>query len=164
MGRGGARQGAGRKPNDKTAIVLSLQGDRMASPPAYERVEWPSAPSCDGVALGIPPEDLSEAEQAAWKVHAPLALAQDTLVEATVPGFRELCKLAVQQKAFSDRIAVLGLTSSDADRLLKRWEKGAVLLNGKLKDFKLTAFGKPEAASIKSKQPKANPWAGVAQK
>ena len=164
MARGGRRPGAGRKPKDTSAIVLSLQGERMASPPAYERVERPFVPSGDGVALVTPPEDLSEAEQAAWRVHAPLALAQDTLVEATVPGFRELCQLIAQQKAFSARIAVLGLTSSDADRLLKRWEKGAVLLNGKLKDFKLTAFGKPEVASIRDKKPKANPWASLAQK
>jgi hypothetical protein len=38
-----------------------------------------------------------------------------------------------------------------------------VLLNGKMKDFKLTAFGKPEPAAIQKKKPAINPWAAVHQ-
>jgi hypothetical protein len=112
-------------------------------------------------ALVLPPGDMGEAEAAAWKLLAPLALDQDTLTAGTVPGFRELCRVYVHQADMSARIAELGRTSFEADRLLMRWEKGAVLLNGKMKDFRLTAFGKPEAAAIKAKKPAVNPWAQV---
>lgn len=164
MSRGGKRPGAGRKPKDNRGIVLSLAGERLASPPAYQMVEVPSVPGYEGHALMMPPGGLTEAEQAAWVAHAPLALSQETLCAATVPGFRELCQLFVHQGELSARITHLGRTSAEADRLLKRWEKGAVLLNGKMKDFKLTAFGKPEAAAVKSKKPALNPWAQVAAK
>lgn len=165
MPRGGRRSGAGRKPKDARAIVLGMDGARMANPPAYQVPETPgSTAPADPDDLVIPPADLGEKERSAWSTHAPLALAQDTLVPATVPGFREFCQLFVHQAEMSARIAHLGRTSAEADRLVKRWEKGVLLLNAKMKDYKLTAFGKPEAAAIKKKKPAANPWAQVVQK
>lgn len=164
MPRGGRRSGAGRKPKDSRAIVLGMDGARMASPPAYQTVDVTTQHGRVDDALVLPPSDLPTAEQAAWKLHAPLALAQDTLVPATVPGFREFCQLYVHQAELSARIALLGRTSAEADRLVKRWEKGVVLLNTKLKDYKLTAFGKAEAEAVKKKKPAANPWAQVLQK
>lgn len=163
MPRGGKRAGAGRKPKDTKAIVLSLQGERLASPPAYPTVAKASSTVHDGHVLATPPADLTAPEQDAWALLAPLALEQQTLVAATVPGFRELCQVFVHQAELWARITHIGRTSGEADRLLKRWEKGAVLLNGKMKDFKLTAFGKPEVAAIKNKPPAANPWAQVSK-
>jgi hypothetical protein len=114
--------------------------------------------------LAIPPADLSKKEKAAWHAHAPLAIEQGTLVPATVPGFRELCQCLVHQAELNARIQRIGRTSAEAERLLKWWQRGATLLNSKMKDYKLTAFGKAETGGSAKPAAPANPWARVLQK
>jgi len=151
MGRGGRRVGAGRKPKDRKGIVLSMAGNRREElPPALTPEERDS--------LRDPPPELSPAEKKHWRRLAPLAMDRDTLVPATEAGFRELCARMAQVEAFDAKIALVGCDTLDALPFQKERRSWARDLNTSLKDFKLTAFGKPETSG----KPKAAPNAFAA--
>jgi hypothetical protein len=156
MPRGGRRAGAGRKPKDRTGIVLGMDGSRRTVtsdlPPAITAEERAS--------LLDPPADLSAAERKHWKRLAPLAIARDTLVPATEAGFSELCARMAQVEAFDAKVALVGWDTLDALPFQKERRSWAKDLNSSLKDFKLTAFGKPETSG--KPKPAANPWGAFA--
>lgn len=123
--------------------------------------ELPSAvPAEAQSSLREPPADLTAPAQACWRVWADQAVAERTLTLATRAGFRELCLRMAMVKAIDDRIAVLGIATHDALPYLKERRGQAGQLAVSLKDFKLTAFGKP-ATSDKPKAA-ANPFAQMA--
>lgn len=154
MGHGGARVGAGRKPREK-ARVLGMNGTRMSP-----NVDATTKPSSDHSNLADPPDGLPIEQHEFWRRWAPMAIEMRTLAPSTVVGFRELCEQMALKVAIWDRMAQLGLASSEADRLLKRYEKIAQRLDTSLKGFKLTAFGKPVEGAA-PRQAKVNPWAQV---
>lgn len=154
MGRGGRRPGAGRKPG-KPGTVLRMDGTRRTTGP-----ELPPAVPLDGQAsLREPPADLLEPARACWRAWADQALAERTLTPATVPGFRELCLRLAAVQALDARIAAIGLATQEALPYLRERRGQAGQLAVSLKDFKLTAFGKP--ATAETPKPVANPWASV---
>lgn len=156
MPRGGARVGAGRKPKG-TPRVLGLDGlpkwpSRVPLPPAL-------APE-EKAELLQPPDDLPEHIRECWKELAPHAIEQRTLTPATEAGFVELCIRLSNVRAMDKRIAHLGIQSQDALPYLKERRGQAAQLGISLKDFKLTAFGKP--ATSEKPKPAANPWEAIA--
>jgi hypothetical protein len=155
MGRGGRRAGAGRKPGSTRGTVLRMDGTRQPTGP-----ELPPAVPVDAQAsLREPPADLLAAAQPCWRAWVDLALAERTLTPATVPGFRELCLRMAAVQALDTRIAELGIATTEALPYQRERRGWAGQLAVSLKDFKLTAFGKP-ATSDKPKAA-ANPWAQV---
>ena len=149
MGWGGARSGAGKKPA-KRANLLGIDGAKRERGP-----ELPPAESQeDRAALREPPDDMTAGEQKAWRRWAPVAIERDTLTRGTVAGFRELCSRMAQVEAL-DRMTVSDLAG--ALELLRERRNWGRELNASLKDFHLTAFGKPETSG----KPKAavNPFA-----
>src|SRR4051812_2731686 len=104
MPRGGRRTGAGRKPGGKKrpappAVVLGMDGARLQTTAA-------ALPSVvDVVALAvdpadpllIPPAGMPDNQRAIWTARAPHAIAQGTLIPATVVGFAELCEQAAMK-------------------------------------------------------------------
>lgn len=159
MPRGGARAGAGRKPKPKPAVVLGMDGGRIATPPPSAA----AAPSADE-ALLTPPKDLSPNEVACWKTYAAQALEQRTLTPATVAGFRLLC----EQHAFVHELAAeikrIGAASVVAEKILTQYTKLAARLDASLARFKLTAFGKPADGGPARRQPAPGPWARLAER
>ena len=152
MARGGARSGAGRKPREKRGVVLGMDGAR--------RVDLrPAVSPEEQSALLKPPDELSATEKAVWLECAPLALEERTLTPSKVPGFREFCTRLANVRALDARIQVLGVATQDALRYSAERRGWATLLAASLKDFKLTAFGKP-ATSEKPKQA-VNPFAAL---
>lgn len=147
MPRGGARTGAGRPRKDSNVVGFpggaSIGGN--AAPPA--------PPSDETRALGEPPADLPELQQAHWRSLAPLAIEQRTLVPATVPGFRELCQLLAFKEELASRVAKFG-----SEAALKHYTKLSPRVDAALARFKLTAFGKP-ADGAKQGKPAQNPFA-----
>lgn len=126
-------------------------------------VELPPAITAEERAsLLEPPDDLSPMERRCWKELAPKAVQRDTLVPANEAGFRALCGLMAQVKIYDAKIALVGPDTLDALPFQKERRAWAKDLNAALKDFKLTAFGKPETSG----KPKAtaNPWASMAAK
>ncbi len=87
---------------------------------------------------------------------APHALRERTLISSRVPGFAQLCRQWVYCQALDERIRVLGITSSDSDRLLRHFDKWEKALSASLGNFSIRSFGKPAAPE----KPKAaaNPW------
>jgi len=156
LGRGGRRVGAGRKPGPKPDNVLRMNGTRRATTPELP----PAVPAEAQASLREPPADLNAPAQACWRAWADQALAERTLTLATRAGFRELCLRMAMVRAIDDRIAVLGIATQDALPYLKERRGQAGQLAVSLKDFKLTAFGKPATGE----KPKAavNPFAQVA--
>lgn len=154
-GHGGRRVGAGRKPKDRKGIVLGMDGARREAaselPPAISAAERAS--------LLDPPADLTDAEKKHWSRLAPLAIARDTLVPATEAGFRELCARMAQVEAFDAKIVMVGRDTLDALPFQKERRSWAKELNTSLKDFKLTAFGKPETSG--KPKPAQNPFAAT---
>lgn len=127
-------------------------------------LELPEAPVQTPAAaegLAEPPAylDLSDEAKTAWRALAPHALKERTLLESRTPGFGKLCQEWVYCAAFEKRIAEIGVTTSEADRLLKRLNDYKKLLKASLADFSLKSFGKPAV----SEKPKAvsNPFAQV---
>lgn len=151
--------GAGRKPGPRRAVVLGMDGARRAAFALPTAIADPVADT-DGVA--VPPTDLPPVEQVVWRHLAPYAVRERTLTPSKTPGFRRLCRQWAYCAEFDARIAVLGVTSAEADRLVKRLEKWEQRLDASLGNFGLRSFGKPVAAE----KPKAtaNPWAAVAAK
>lgn len=163
MPRGGRRVGAGRKPGKKQAVVLGMDGARRGDfvlPPAMQASV---SPDPVGDSLVEPPADLSDAIKAVWRALAPLAIEQRTLTASKVPGFRDLCLRWVYCADFDARIWEFGGPSRhEAEPLVKRLEKWRPMLGNSLKEFKLTAFGKPDTAE-KTKVA-VNPWTKVGGK
>lgn len=156
-GHGGSRPGAGRKPWKKgeSANVFGMDGK------PHDAGLPPPVSSVDNQALRKPPSDLSASAKTFWKRWAALALANRTLTAATAFGFRELCEKAATVAALRGRIALLGAATQDALPYLKECRGQAQALNVSLKEFKLTAFGRPETSE--KPKPAANPWAAVAK-
>jgi hypothetical protein len=129
--------GAGRKPKRQTALVAHEGGRKgvvQVLPPA------PKPEELD--ALRTPPADLTAGEQDAWLRMAPTAIERGTLVPGTVTGFRELCTRLAQCQHL-DRLKDEGDLLWGLAILRERRGWGT-LLGSSMKDFKLTAFGKPE--------------------
>lgn len=156
MGWGGARVGAGRKPGTKRAVLLGMDGSRLERPPTPEVTSVPDA------SLAQPPKRISAAQRRVWRDLAPFALAQRTLTAATAPGFAQVCKLMALQDRLERRLYKLGPEMEAADEILARYLKLTKDLDPLLKNFKLTAFGKPETAAAPAQTEAANPWAQVA--
>ena len=132
------RPGGGRKPDD---VVL------------------PFRPKPDVAQLKDPPEGLTDAQQLHWRRLAPLALEQGTLVEATGPGFRELCELLALKDELWAKLARFGSESKSGLERMRSYTRLSARVDSALARFKLTAFGKPAARQAESK--KANPFAGL---
>ena len=152
MSRGGFRPGSGRKPDSvKIGVVLGMETRR--------RVALPTAlPLEVQVGLLEPPADLGEIQRECWRQWAPLAIAERTLTPATEAGFRELCSRMAIMQALDARLALLGIGTQDAVPYLRVRQGQSSLLGQSLKDFKLSAFGRP----VTSDKPQAaNPWAAI---
>lgn len=159
MPRGGYRAGSGRKPGSRPngGIVLGMDGGRYR--PSSTRLP-PALSEEERAGLQEPPAELPEPVKACWRELAGWALAERTLTPATEPGFVELCWRLANVRAIDQRIELLGIATQDALPYLKERRGQASQLGASLKDFKLTAFGRPAT----SDKPKAavNPFAGIA--
>jgi hypothetical protein len=156
--RGGHRVGAGRKPRPKAAVVLDMDGIRRE--PASDLP--PAASPEERAGLLDPPPGTLDVVKACWRELAPKAIAERTLVPSTEAGFLELCIRMANVRALDDRIQLLGIGTQDSLPYLKERRGQAAQMASSLKDFKLSAFGKP-ATSDKPK-PAANPWGAIAGK
>jgi hypothetical protein len=138
MGWGGARVGAGKKPKRKPVSPFAVfDGGKPTDPPDPKLVD--------------PPADLSEMEQSFWKIYAPMAIAQGTLVEAHVGGFRVMCELMAKK-------AIVGtMVDKGAMGGLRVWMQLTKQLDAMMARFCLVPFGKPVKAE-KSKKAE-NPFA-----
>jgi hypothetical protein len=154
MPRGGRRVGAGRKPGGR-GVILGMDGNRRS--PSVELP--PALTPQDRAGLLEPPADLTALEQACWKRLAGPAIARDTLVPANEAGFRELCARMATVRTLDAKIDLVGRDTLDALPFLKERRGWAKDLNTSLKDFKLTAFGKPETSG--KPKPAANPFAAL---
>lgn len=154
-GSGGRRAGSGPKKGQsrRWGRVLALAPGQRVVPPA------PAVPGDAEASLVEPPGDLPPAEQTAWRALAPHAVVERTLTISRTPGFRRLCRQWAACEELDQRIAVLGFTSAEADRLVKRLEKWEQRLDASLGNFGLRSFGKPAVAE----KPKgaANPFAAA---
>lgn len=132
-------------------MVLGMDGTRRQAdlPPAV--------PPEQRAGLLEPPGGLSEAAQGCWRAWAPKALDERTLTPATEAGFRELCIRMANVQAIDDRIALLGIGTQDSLPYLKERRGQSSQLASSLKDFKLSAFGKP--ATSEKPMPAANKFA-----
>jgi hypothetical protein len=138
-----------------------MDGRRQDLEPLMGR-EAPPAENVD--LLEVPPSGLTAGQRTCWRLWAPQAIAQQTLVPSTALGFRELCEQYVMKDSLAKRITRLGPCSSDAERLLKSYVKLAQRLDATLARFKLTAMGKPaDRAAGARATAAASPWAEVAR-
>lgn len=157
MPRGGFRVGAGRKPGSKSAVVIGMdgirRGDGAVSPAPFLPV--------DENALVTPPKDLPRDQRKYWTRYAPLAIAQQTLIPAHVPGFRELCEQAAFKDALAKEIRKLKPESPNASDVLRHYEKLVQRLDATLARFRLTSFGKPASAASAARKTAASPWAAL---
>ena len=154
MPRGGRRPGAGRKPGAGKGIVLDLDGKRR--PPKNELP--PAVSNTERESLLEPPTDLSDGAKVCWRAWAPQALEERTLTPATEPGFREMCiRMSIVQE-LDKRIALLGIGTQDSLPYLRERRGQASQLSASLKDFKLSAFGKPATAETPAPMHGANEW------
>jgi hypothetical protein len=120
----------------------------------------PALSTEERVGLSEPPADLAEAPATCWRIWAPKALAERTLTPATEAGFRELCLRMANVQALDARIALLGIATQDSLPYLKERRGQAAQMAASLKDFKLSAFGKP--ATSEKPKPAVNPFAHLA--
>jgi hypothetical protein len=162
MPRGGARVGAGRKPKARKAVVLGMDGQRLLGEPGSPGSPW-VAPVVGDDPLLAPPADLPPAQQDFWRIYAPYAIEQRTLVAATVAGFRELCEQFALKQTIARGIQRLGAGSSKAEGRMRNYVKLAQRLDATLARFKLTGFGKPVDAGG-ARKAGTSPWAQVASK
>jgi len=138
MGWGGARVGAGKKPQPKPPkspfAVFSGQKD---------------APT-EGVDM---PKDLPADQQEFWRTNAPLAVERRTLTPATVPAFRLLCELHAKK--------VLVGVKVDEGELggLRIYAQLAKQVEGLMARFCLAPFGKPTDGG--KKKTTSNPFGQV---
>jgi hypothetical protein len=137
MGWGGARVGAGKKPKRKPETAVSpfaVFAGKKTDPPSMVT----DSP------LAEPPADLPAVEQSFWRIYAPLAIGQGTLIPAHVGSFRLLCELHAKKAivgAMVDKGALGGL------RVFMQLSKQ---VEGLMARFCLAPFGKP----VKSEKPK----------
>ena len=157
MPRGGFRVGAGRKPGSKSAVVIGMDGVRRDAGPVTPQALVTGEES----ALVTPPKDLPRDQRKFWTRYAPLAVAQQTLIPAHVPGFRELCEQAAFKDALARQIRKLKPESPAASETLRHYEKLVQRLDATLARFRLTGFGKPAAHASAAKKAAASPWAAV---
>ena len=151
MPRGGRRAGAGAKPGAKRwAKVVPMSGIRA---PLASQLPV-AVPVEDSDGLLTAPTDLPPAEREIWTVLAPHAIRERTLVPSRVPGFRQLCRQWVYCDELDTKIRSLGITSDDADRLLRHFDKWEKALSASMGNFSIRSFGKPAAAE-KPKAPSA---------
>jgi hypothetical protein len=115
----------------------------------------------DEAALAVPPRDLPRDQRKYWTRYAPLAIAQQTLIPAHAPGFRELCEQAAFKDALAKEIRKLKPESPNASDVLRHYEKLVQRLDATLARFRLTGFGKPAAAASAARKASASPWAAV---
>jgi hypothetical protein len=160
MPRGGARVGAGRKPNAAKQNVVDARA-RFSDAPASGLPALGAAPPvpADAATLLEPPPGVSEPEAIAWRALAPHAIAQQTLVAATRVGFRELVEQLVMKQTIADSIAKVGADHPGVDGLLRHYAKLAQRLDATLARFRLTGSGKPEAAAARKAPASPSPWA-----
>jgi hypothetical protein len=137
--------------------VIGMNGVRLDS----GQVTPPSPVTGDDLALVTPPRDLPRDQRKYWARYAPLAIAQQTLIPAHVPGFRELCEQAAFKDALAKQIRKLKPESSGASDVLRHYEKLVQRLDATLARFRLTGFGKPAAAASAARKATASPWAAV---
>jgi len=159
MPKGGLRIGQGRRPAPRGA-VYSMDGfsARLGVAGGLGPV-----PQVDGSVLADPPDGVGERAAELWRELAPHAIAQGTLVPATVQGFRELVEhVAMKQELVAKIVQAGGAAAKDADGLMRHYAKIAQRLDASLARFRLTASGKPEPSAVRVKV--ANPWAAVASK
>lgn len=149
MPSGGRRIGAGRKPK-----ILQLADGRVRMAPL------PPAVGADVRAqLLQPPLWLTPGAALCWAQWAPQALAERTLTPATVAGFGELCTRMALVQALDVLINAFGVQALAALPYLRERRAQGAQLNVSLKDFKLSAFGKP--ATTEKPAGAANPFAAV---
>lgn len=154
MARGGARPGAGRKPGSKRwGKVVGIRDRPSAMPPVPPQ---PAAPIDDPDGLLEPPADLNAAEKDVWRELAPHAVRERTLTASRVPGFRQLCRQWVYAAEIDAKIRTLGITSEQADRLLRHFDKWEKALAASLGNFSIRSFGKPAVAE--KPKPAAGAW------
>lgn len=151
-GWGGRRPGSGKKKEVRAERAQVLRPAAFASLP-----DAPVGPPDDPHGLLVAPTELPEAERGVWLSVAPHALLERTLTVSRVAGFKLLCKRWVYCDELDARIRVLGITSAEADRLLKRFETWQKLLSASLGEFNLRSFGKPVV--VERPKPAANPFA-----
>jgi hypothetical protein len=167
MPRGGRRVGTGRKPTAKRGVVLGLDGARRPDPgpaPPPIAVNDAAPAAVDAIHdMATPPADLPVAQQDFWRIYAPAAIEQRTLITATVGGFRELCEQFALKQAIATRIGKLklGAASKSAEGPLRHYVKLSQRVDASMARFKLTAMGKPAEVGV-VKPATANPWAAVA--
>src|SRR4051812_21085118 len=82
MARGGARAGAGRKPNRPAMYVVDG-----------------GAPPSEAAGSAAIPNDLPADQALVWQKWAPLATERRTLTAQTVPAFTLLCELEAEKRA-----------------------------------------------------------------
>jgi hypothetical protein len=156
MPRGGRRVGSGRKPTPKPAVILGMDGSRLAaSAVTAEPVDVEQSP------LLKPPADLNAKEASFWKAYARLAIEQRTLVPSTVAGFRELCEQFAFKSDLAAEIDRVGAASVLTEKMLVQYTKLVQRVDSSLARFKLTAMGKPADGGQVRKPVAANPWAAV---
>lgn len=156
MPRGGFRVGAGRKPGSRSAVVLGMDGVRRS-----DTVVSPVASPTEDATLLVAPRDLPRDQRKYWTRYAPLALAQQTLIPAHLPGFRELCEQAAFKDGLAKQIRKLKPESPAASDTLRHYEKLVQRLDATLARFRLTGMGKPASAAGAARKAAASPWAAV---
>lgn len=153
-GSGGERRGAGRKPKD--ALLRAIQGGKSRAPSAAATTA-PGSTEVAPVDVFEPPSELflleidMEGEKATvpnrealdvWAELAPEAFKLRTLNRSTVNAFAILCRAVARERR---------MTLYDADHrgLMQR-------IGTWLKDFGLTALGKPMLAAPGSEKSKSD--------
>lgn len=138
----------------------------VSPPPAAEPLAHLLEPPADlrdgrpapGLDAGVLPS-----EKDFWRRYAPAAIDQQTLVPATVHGFRELCELAAFKEEYAARLAKYGSDGKTGDQRMRMYTKLSQRLDAAMARFKLTAFGKPieDAGGGRQRESPSNPWAQV---
>lgn len=128
-GWGGARIGAGRRPNSVEAGILSgalKAGDRPVARP---------------IELIPAPAELRDAEKLFWDTWAPFACRARTLTPATVGEFRALCAMAVDCEALHAERRLAGWTKRGL-ALSREWRNLRVRVEVGRRAFQLAPVGK----------------------
>jgi hypothetical protein len=136
-----------------------MDGARIEQSTATDQ---PPAAQADADLL-VPPDDLADAAREFWTVYAPLAIEERTLVPATVYGFRVLCQQAAEHRRLMTAMNVGTGLSKKAGAARRDWLKLSPRLEVSLKNFKLTALGKPADGSRGRRETPQNPWAKFAR-
>lgn len=119
------------------------------------------AVAAEDASLLVPPRDLPRDQRKYWVRYAPLAIAQQTLIPAHIPGFRELCEQAAFKDALAKQIRKMKPESPAASETLRHYEKLVQRLDATLARFRLTGFGRPASTSAAARKAAASPWAAV---